>query len=55
MVLIHAIRGHLKSQNIIKQDSPRYYYLSNFKISLFKERESRFVIDYSMFQKDLLE
>ncbi len=55
LVLIHENGSHLKIQNIIKQYSPRYYYLSNFKISLFKERESRFVIDCSMFEKDLLE
>ncbi len=38
LVLIHERGRHLKINKINKNNSPRYYYLDNFKISIIKKR-----------------
>ena len=54
LVLIHERGGHSKVDEINENNSPRYYYLDNFKISIIKHKESDYLVEEVIYSGNLV-
>ena len=55
LVLIHERGGHSKVNEIIDNNSPRYYYLETFKVSIILKKESGYLLETVICPKNLVE